>query len=137
MTTATTNTIDLKSMRTKAAELRAAQTARPSMKEGKAQVKATEQEQAKSLLESIKNLANTPVVVGEGDSAETMTLEEALISGKATTIKVGDKDRAHTMFMDAGRQTSLTKLVTRFAKICANVEIRPKSLDKSEEKTEA
>ena len=99
--------------------------------------KAEEQEAAKNLLKEIGELGQSTVVVGEGDKAMTLTLEEALVTGKVTTITVntaeGPKERAHTAFMDAARVESLRKLLVRAKKILANEEIRPKANPKDNE----
>lgn len=100
------------------------------------EARTQEQEDAKKLMEEIKNLHTSTVVVGEGDKAITLTLEEALLTGKATTITVqtkeGPKDRAHTAFMDAARVESLRKILIRAKKIMSNEEIRPKANPKQD-----
>ena len=140
MTTQTSTLVSIKDLAAQSKALREQQVqVREALKAERISAKDADAQAAKDLLESIKNLGNTKVIVGEGDEAVEMTLEQALVSGVQTTIKVKDKttgeqkDRAHTLFMDAGRVTSLTKLVTRFAKICMNEEIRPKANPKSEE----
>jgi hypothetical protein len=127
MTTQTTGTVDLKTLKAQnkaLIEQRKALSGQISAK--KDADKAEDTANAVALMSDIKSLFDTPVVVGEGDKAQTITLEEALVSGKPSTIMVGDKERAHTLFMDAGRVASLRKLVVRFRKTCANEEIRPK-----------
>lgn len=133
-----TATASLKDMKAQADKLRKdAKELAGKLKEGKAQAKEAEVKAAQDLMSDIKALCDTKVIVGENDKAMTLTLEEALITGKATTIKVdikGEvKERAHTVFLDAARVNSLQKLVVRFKKICANEEIRPKANPKAEE----
>jgi len=139
MTQTTTPTIDLKSLKSQAKDLASQRKAvSEALKAGKTNLKAQEAQEAQALMADIKSLGDTQVIVGEGDEAVTLTLEEALISGKPSTIMVADKttgekkERAHTIRMDAGRIASLRKLVTRFRKIAQNEEIRPKVLPKDE-----
>ena len=136
-TTSTIAPFSVKELAAKAKVLREEQTAiRTALSAGRVSAKADEAKAASDLLESIKSLGDTKVIVGEGDKAVEMSLEQALVSGLSTTIKVEikgeSKDRAHTAFMDAQRVASLTKLVVRFRKLCANVEIRPKENPKAE-----
>jgi len=134
----TTAVTSIKDMKAQADKLRKEQKElSDKIKAGKDQAKVEEVQAAQTLMSDIKSLFETPVIVGEGDKEMTLTLEEALITGKSTTIKVdikGEvKERAHTAFLDAARVNSLAKLVVRFKKICANEEIRPKANPKAEE----
>ena len=136
MTTQTSTSVDLKDLKAKAKDLAAQRkTVSEALKAGKDLAKTQEAEQAQALMNEINALGSTMVVVGE----HTLSLKEALIDGKPSTIKVTDKatgetkERAHTIFLDAGRIASLRKLVARFGKIARDEEIRPKALPKADE----
>ena len=136
MTTQTSTSVDLKDLKAKAKDLAAQRkTVSEALKVGKEIAKANDEKEAQALMDEINALGSTMVVVGE----HTLTLKEALIDGKPSTISVKDKhsgevkERAHTIFLDAGRIASLRKLVARFGKIARDEEIRPKALPKADE----
>jgi hypothetical protein len=85
--------------------------------------KDLERKEAETLMADLSALASHPITVGE----HTLTLEEALISGKKTTIRVGDKDRAHTVYATSATVVSIQKAVTRLKKLMNGEAIRPKS----------
>lgn len=89
--------------------------------------KETERKEAETLMENLSNLASRPIIV---DGME-LTLEEALISGKKTTITVKNgeetKERAHTVFAPSATVASIQKAVVRLHKLMAGEAIRPKS----------
>ena len=129
-TTAQTTTEKPKSIKEKMKELKAQEAAlkAAAAKEKTERVEA-ETKEAQELMEDLNSLGKMTVVVGD----HTLTLEEALISGKATTIMVQDKntgekkERAHMMFMESARVKSLQKAIKRIKLIAADLEVRPKA----------
>lgn len=93
----------------------------------KADRKETERKEAEALMADLSNLHKRPINV---DGVE-LTLEEALISGKKTTITVKNgeetKERAHTVFAPSATVASIQKAVVRLHKLMAGEAIRPKS----------
>lgn len=131
MTTATTQTTtekplsfkeQMKALKTQEAALKAA------ANKDKTDRAEADKKEALELMEDLNALGKMTVVVGD----HTLTLEEALISGKATTIKAKEKgsdemkERAHTVFLPSARVKSLQKAIKRIKLIAADLEIRPK-----------
>jgi hypothetical protein len=87
--------------------------------------KDAERKEAEALMADLSALASFPIVVGD----HTLTQEEAFVTGKKSTINVGDekKERAHTIFAPSATVNSIQKAVTRLKKLMNGEAIRPKS----------